>query len=120
MKPNILVVDDESSITISLTSILTMYEFDTTSANTAKEAIELIKNNNFDLAFFDIIMPEMNGVELLKEVKKFNNNLTVIMMTAYADKDFIEEALQEKAFICLKKPFEIPEMVELIKKLTKK
>jgi DNA-binding NtrC family response regulator len=120
MKPNILVVDDEYSVTFSLTSILTMHGYDAVSATTAKKAIDLIRNNNFDVAFFDIKMPEMNGVELLKEVKKFNTSVIVIMMTAYADNKLIQEALKENAFICLIKPFEISEVLELLKKLIKK
>ncbi|MDR0676647.1 MAG: response regulator, partial [Elusimicrobiota bacterium] len=58
--------------------------------------------------------------ELLKEVKKFNTTLSVIMMTAYADNSLIEEALKENAVICLRKPFKIPKLLELLKKLIKK
>jgi DNA-binding NtrC family response regulator len=122
MKPNTLIVDDDRSITLSLINILTMQGYNAISANSTDKALELIKNNKFiKIAFFDINMPEMNGVELLKQVRKFNDNLRVIMMTAASsDSNLIQEAFQAGAEDCLKKPFEIPELLKLLAKLIKK
>ncbi|MDR2066451.1 MAG: response regulator [Endomicrobium sp.] len=119
-KPNILIVDDDSSVGFSLIGILKMENYKTASANSGKEAIEAIKNNNFDIAFFDIRLPDMNGVELLQAVREFNSSLIIIMMTAYASRDLIEEALQKGAVRCLKKPFDLPEALALVKKLIEK
>ncbi|MDR2616348.1 MAG: response regulator [Endomicrobium sp.] len=121
-KPNILLIDDEHAITFSLISILKLEDYEARSANNGKEAIEAIKNNNFDIAFFDIRLPDMNGVELLKAVREFNSSLIVVMMTAYASasNDLIQEALQKGAFSCLRKPFEIPEVLALVKKIIEK
>ncbi|MDR3125045.1 MAG: response regulator [Endomicrobium sp.] len=119
-KPNILIVDDEHSVSFSLISILMLEDYKAISVDNGKQAIEAIKNNNFDIAFFDIRLPDMNGVELLKTVREFNSNLIVIMMTAYANNDLIEEALQKGALRCLRKPFEIPEVLDLLKKIIKK
>jgi signal transduction histidine kinase/CheY-like chemotaxis protein len=119
-KPSILIVDDEHAISFSLTSILKLEDYEARSASNGKEAIEAIKNNNFDIAFFDIRLPDMNGVELLKAVREFNSSLIVVMMTAYASNDLIQEALQKGAFRCLRKPFEISEVLDLVKKIIEK
>ncbi|MDR1522585.1 MAG: response regulator [Endomicrobium sp.] len=119
ISPTILVVDDEDSLSFSLISILKMEGYEAVSANSGKKAIELIKNNKFDAAFFDIRLPDMNGVELLREAKLINNKLIVIMMTAYAYNDLIKTAIQEGAFRCLRKPFEVIEMLNLVRNLFK-
>ena len=112
---NILVVDDEESLSFSLINILKMQGYEAISAKNGREAVELIKNNHFDMAFLDIRLPGINGVELLRELKQVNNNVVIVMMTAYADKDLIETAMQEGASRCLRKPFEIIEMLDLVK-----
>lgn len=119
-KPNILIVDDEDAVCFSLISILELEHYEARSANSGKHAIEVIKNNNFDIAFFDIRLPDMNGVELLKRVREFNSNLIVIMMTAYASNNLIQEALQKGAIRCLRKPFKLPEVLALVKELIEK
>ncbi|MDR2395446.1 MAG: response regulator [Endomicrobium sp.] len=119
ISPTILVVDDEDSLSFSLISILKMEGYEAVSANSGKKAIELIKNNKFDAAFFDIRLPDMKGVELLREAKLINNKLIVIMMTAYAYNDLIKTTIQEGAFRCLRKPFEVIEMLDLVRNLFK-
>jgi DNA-binding NtrC family response regulator len=69
------------------------------------QAVEAIKQNNFDLLLTDIMMPEMNGVEVLKTVKEVKPNLPVIMMTAYSTIDRILECEKLGADDYVTKPF---------------
>jgi DNA-binding NtrC family response regulator len=65
----------------------------------------------------DIKMPIMNGVETYKEIKKIRPGTKVIMITAYAVEDLVQEALQEGAYAIIYKPLDIEKMLELVKKV---
>jgi DNA-binding NtrC family response regulator len=61
-------------------------------------------------------MPEMNGIEAFREISKFNKKIIVIIMTAYALTDLIEEA-EQKAFLLIDKPFDIPYILEVLRNI---
>ena len=90
MGKNILVIDDEKSIRNSfiLTFEGSFYNIDT--AESGKEGLEKIKENTYDLVFLDLKMPNMNGVEVLREIRKFNKQITVYLITAF-HKEFFNE-----------------------------
>jgi DNA-binding NtrC family response regulator len=74
----------------------------------------MIKGNTYDIMFLDIRMPEMDGVQTLKEVKKIRPQTTVIMMTGYSVDEMVHRALEEKASDIIYKPFEIDKVLSLI------
>jgi CheY-like chemotaxis protein len=113
---NILIADDENSLRCSLGSILQAKGYNVSMVENGIEAVESVKTGNFDVVFLDIKMPEMNGVEACKEIKKFNKKIIIIMMTAYALVDLIEEA-QKEAFLVVDKPFDIPKILALLKRM---
>ena len=82
---NILVVDDEESVLSALASILSAEGYQTSTATNGVEALEQIKDKAFDLVFTDLKMPEMDGLELIKEVSQLENKPTVVMMSAFAN-----------------------------------
>ena len=71
-------------------------------------------NQNFDVVLMDIKMPVMNGVETFKKMKETIPNATVIMMTAYAVEDLIQEAIREGAYGVIHKPIDIEDSIRLI------
>ncbi|MCL2485589.1 MAG: response regulator, partial [Endomicrobia bacterium] len=119
-KLNILIADDEEGLRFSLASILEIEGHNVLTAENGLQALDLVKNTDFDIAFLDIRMPEMNGVEVFKEIKKINTKTIVVMMTAYAMNDLIREAIKEGAFACISKPFEIEDILNTVKEINTK
>jgi DNA-binding NtrC family response regulator len=115
-KGSILLVDDNINLCKTMGLVLKRKGFEVMSAEEGPRAIELVKERSFDIIFMDIKMPLMNGVEVYKRIKKIRPEITVIMMTAYAVEDLIQEALQEGAYGVIYKPLNIDEIVDLIDK----
>ena len=114
----ILIVDDEDSLRISLASILELEGYEVKTAEDGYKAIELAKQEDFDIIFSDIRMPGISGTETFKEIKKIKPDIIGVMMTAYALNDLIVDALSSGAFACLSKPFEIDTILATIKDIT--
>ena len=113
-EPLLLVVDDDSGMRDTLLDILEARGYRVSVAADGIEALEAIKTVRYDLLLMDILMPRMNGVEALKQLRKIDNSVIVIMMTAYAVQDLIEEALREGVYRVLYKPLDIDEALSLI------
>ena len=114
-KLKILIIDDEDSIRLSLASILELEGYEVKTAEDGFKAIELVKEESFDIVFSDIRMPGMSGNDAFKEIKKIRPNIVGVMMTAYAMSDLILDALNSGAFTCISKPFEIDTVLATIK-----
>ena len=116
----ILLVDDEPDITFSFNMILEDNGFAVDSYNDPIEALSSFKSGIYAIAVLDIRMPGMNGFELSLELRKADNNLKILFMTAY---DIHDEGinqtklkvLEEKPVI-LKKPISVYDFVSKIKK----
>jgi DNA-binding NtrC family response regulator len=118
-KASILIVDDNISQCKSMSFILGRKGYSVTIANNGPEAINSVKKNPFDIIFMDIKMPLMNGVETYKEIKKISPGVRVMMMTAYAVEDLVQEALQEGAYGVIYKPLDIEKVINIIEMATK-
>jgi DNA-binding NtrC family response regulator len=119
-KLKILIADDEEGLRLSMAGILELEGHDVITAGNGYEAIEHVKTGSFDIAFLDIKMPGINGVETFKEIKKLSPETVVIMMTAFAVKDLIREAISEGAYACISKPFDMDRIIETIQEVSKK
>jgi response regulator RpfG family c-di-GMP phosphodiesterase len=94
--PVIAIVDDEDMVLTSLRSFLlleTDYEVETW--RSPREALKMLAGKNLDLIISDYLMPEMNGIEFLLEVKKIHPFATRILLTGYADKENAIKAINE-------------------------
>jgi DNA-binding NtrC family response regulator len=120
MKTNILVVDDLRGSRLTLGGILEDEGHNVVLAENGYQAIEAAKQIPFDLIFMDIKMPGINGVQTFREVKKFNPQAAVIMMTAYSVEDLVREALEEGAYAVVYKPFDIEHVVSIIEAALRK
>ena len=95
-KGKIVVVDDEKIVTSAFNTLLKVEGFsDAHFFNSPKEAIEFLKENQPDLVISDFLMPEMNGLEFLSEVKKLYPEVSKILLTGYADKENAIRAINE-------------------------
>ena len=112
----IMVVDDEKQICQNVEKILSKNDYEIIRATSAKEALEKMAKDSFSLLISDIVMPEMNGLELLKLVKKEWPLTKAVMMTAYASTDTAVKAIRLGALDYISKPFtpdELRSTVEL-------
>jgi two-component system, cell cycle response regulator len=105
-KFKVLVADDEESLRGIVKEILTDSGYLVDCAANGKEAMDLVRKNSYEVVVSDIRMPEMSGIELLEEIKKFNPNIQVIMMTSHASVETAIKAIRLGAYDYLTKPFE--------------
>jgi two-component system, NtrC family, response regulator AtoC len=115
IKPRILAIDDEEDILLLYKNVLKK-DFDLTATTNGKEALSLIQVNNYDLIILDIIMPEMNGIEVLKKLKDLELNIDIIMVTASKDIKPAIDSMKLGALDYVIKPFEIDALLLTIKK----
>jgi len=116
---NILVVDDNEDILGSFHIGLEEYGYEHTLVNSSSEALKLYKNNKYDLVISDIIMPKMDGIELLKEIKKYNPNAKVVLMTGSSDLEETIIELKDDIIAYFLKPAVIHEIVLIIQEIEK-
>lgn len=113
---HILIIDDESLARARLTRMLNTLNYtDITQAASAKEAIEAIKKEHFDLAFVDINMPEIDGLELGYELRYLQENIQIIFQTAYGEHAL--KAFDIGAIGYLVKPYSIEELKQSISRI---
>jgi DNA-binding NtrC family response regulator len=114
-----MIVDDNVNLSKMMACILTLKGYKVTVANCGLEALELVKDcPKIDLVFMDIKMPDINGVETYKRLKTMLPEVRVVMMTAYAVEELIQEALREGAQGVIYKPFDFDQIESLIGNLT--
>ena len=113
-KASILIVDDNINLCKTLSSILGHKGYAVATAQDGLEAIVRVKEQPFDMIFIDIKMPPIDGVETYRRIKKIRPEAMVMMMTAYAVEDLVQEALQEGAYGITYKPLDIERVVAVI------
>jgi len=109
MKRRILIIDDELS-TCTLLSLALRQDYDVKYATTAMDGLAMIEHDSFDLVLLDLIIGNDNGVEVLKQIKKYDESIVVIMMTAFGSIKTSVEAMKNGAFTYLSKPLDVEEV----------
>ncbi|NTV84485.1 MAG: response regulator, partial [Bacteroidales bacterium] len=118
-KTNILVLDDESEIRGEINEFLTSRNIQVREASTPGEAFRILSSDPVDIAILDIRLPEMSGLEVLKEVRRSYPNVQAIMMSGHGDMDSVIHALRLGAVDYFQKPFLLNEMLHTIEKARK-
>lgn len=113
---NILVIDDEPGIRDLLSYDLGLKGYNTVTACDGKDAIEKIKHEKFHLLICDIKMPKMDGIQTLEEVKRFDPDIRVIIITGYATIENAVLSMKTGAHDFLQKPFDMDQLQSLIDK----
>lgn len=101
----ILITDDEQEIRSTVKEIIMPFEATILEASNGEEALEIMKKDTISVAILDIMMPRMNGIELLRNIQQKYPETVCIMLTAYGAKEHIQQALQCHAFDFIEKPF---------------
>lgn len=110
----ILVVDDETNMRTTLADILgdEGYEIDT--AVDGLSAVEMCDKDDYDVVLLDVRMPGIDGVETFRRIRRHNESVRVVMMSAYSMDDLKRSALEEGAIAFLSKPLDIDNVISLI------
>lgn len=111
----VLVVDDEKVVRDFLSRFLSLEAVEVKTAEDGFSAIEQAKKEKFDLVFLDVRMPKMDGLKTFLELKKINPETKYVMMTGYGVDELVEQAKKEGIFAYLKKPFDIEQMLSILK-----
>lgn len=118
MSNGILIVDDASFMRMMIKDILTKNNFNVLGeAENGVKAVEKYKELTPELVIMDITMPEMDGIQAVKEIKKINGDAKIIMCSAMGQQAMVIEAIQAGAKDFIVKPFQADRVVDAVKKV---
>jgi two-component system NtrC family response regulator len=112
----ILLIDDEPAQITSIKSFLKRRAYSVLTANSGEEGLSYIAEGNIDLVLTDFRMPDMNGLEVVHEIKKRNPEIPVVVITAFSDTKDAVKVMKEGAFDYLSKPIDLDELEILVNK----
>jgi len=115
----VLVVDDEEIYRREIEEFLKKRNHQVKTASRPSEALRILNSQNFDIVVLDINLPEMTGLDLLKQIKSEYPDIEVIMVTGYEDIDIVINALRTGAFDFFRKPFKLIELQGAIERTQK-
>ena len=119
MKDKILFAEDERELSKAITKILTINNYDVTSVYNGKEALSELKENSFNVIILDIMMPILDGISCLKQLRQNGIKTPVILLTAKSQIDEKVEGLDSGANDYLTKPFSYKELLARIRAVTR-
>jgi len=114
-KPAILVVEDDELLRELLLNVLREEGFQVSNANDGAQALRQLRTKRFQLMLLDVWLPDMSGLELLAEATKQPGSMRVIVMTSDKTPETLLRAIRERAFDYIAKPFEVADMLELVR-----
>lgn len=113
---NILVVDDDIENADSLAELFAMDDHRVIVAYDGQQAIEAFRSNQFDIGFFDVMMPVKNGVDSFIEIKAQHPDAQIYFMTGYSADDLLKRALDNGAKGVFGKPVDLPKVLEMLER----
>ncbi|WP_425449179.1 response regulator [Dethiothermospora halolimnae] len=117
MANGVLIVDDAAFMRMMLKDTLTKNGFEVLGeAENGAKAIEKYKELNPDLVIMDITMPEVDGIQAVKEIKKIDSNAVIVMCSAMGQQAMVIESIQAGAKDFIVKPFQADRVIEAVKK----
>lgn len=114
MKPNILIVDDEVAIRKALEKFLNGLGYNAFAASNAEEALKISEEETIDLALIDLVMPGIDGVELIRRFKARDPKMICIVMTGFGTITSAVDAMKAGAYHYFTKPFELDDISSLV------
>jgi len=113
----VMVIDDEPLMRVTIQDALAAEGYEVSIAETGKKGVNLIKDHQADILITDLKLPDMDGIQVLKEAKSLNPTTQVILITAYGSVDSAVTAMKEGASDYLTKPFPMDELLLIIKRI---
>jgi two-component system sensor histidine kinase/response regulator len=120
-KQRILAIDDETDMLLLVASALKAEDFEVLTANNGKDGLELAKLEKPDAVILDVMMPEMNGFEVLEQLRldPETQHLPVIMLTGISERSKIQSALDLGTGYYIIKPFEVSDLIGKVRVVLK-
>ncbi len=113
----VLCVDDEEGILTNLVEILENFFQDVKGLKDGKLALEELEFNSYDVLFFDICMPKMDGLEAIKKIREIDSKIPIVILSAHTDQEYLWKAVELKITKFLKKPLDKNTLLEALKKV---
>ena len=116
----ILVVDDDKAICEYVTTVLEKDGFTVKSLTNPLLAEDEVRQGSFHLIILDLMMPKLDGIELLKRIRKLDSDVAVVIFTGYPNLDTAVASMKLDAVDYIKKPFQVEELREVVSRVMKK
>ena len=119
---SILIIENEQQLLSSMKFVLASNRFNVFTANNGKHALNLLSSSkevSIDLIITDILMPELNGLEFIKEINKQNINIPIIAITAFGNKELFTQLCILGCIDYIEKPFDKSTLLERVKNILK-
>jgi DNA-binding NtrC family response regulator len=118
----ILIVDDDADICQTLTKVLKSQGYQVLTAFSGEEAIQIAREKTCQIAFIDVKLPKIDGLETLLRLKDINPGILPIMMTGFRNefKEALDKAREASVITCLYKPFDPAKAADLVRRISKK
>ena len=116
---SVLIVDDEETVGIGMSEMLRDAGFDAAYVTSGKEALKAVASKPYGLVFMDMVMPDMNGLETFRSIRRLNPEARVVLFTGYfkdADKEIYEGVREGMIDMYIRKPFFSDEIVDAARK----
>lgn len=113
-KLKIMVVDDDKDVCEYLRQLLKEEGFKVKATTDSTQVIGLLKKDRYHLILLDLKMPKLGGLELMRQIRKMDSDIIVIILTAYPSVESAVETMKQDAFDYLQKPFKVEELREVI------
>ena len=120
MGQKLLLVDDEEKMVKYLSRRLEIRGYTVSTASSGEAAVAMVEDNEFDVVLLDFLMPDMNGIEAFKEIKKIRPEIAAIMISAYSDGKTEVESKSLGLSDFIMKPFDMNQLLEAIERATVK
>ncbi|MFZ5905988.1 MAG: response regulator [Nitrospirota bacterium] len=120
LRTKVLLVDDEMEFASALAERLQMRNYDVRTASNGLEAMALFHSSPPDVVLLDLKIPGMDGLEILRNIKKFDPTIQVLMLTGHGDKESVQKGMQSGALEYIMKPIDIDELTSKIDRARKK
>jgi len=118
-KSTLLIVDDDPYVLESISTLLKEFGYMVTTCQNAHDAMKQITRSSFDVVLTDIKMPQVTGIELLQSIHSYNQQIPVILMTAFAELDIAVDAIKRGAFDFITKPYNPDYLLHSVEKAVK-
>ncbi len=117
---NILIVDDDRDICAYMKTMLEATGYEVSTLSNPTEAMDLVRAEEFHVLIIDLMMPDMDGIEVIKQIRRIDNDIAIVVFTGYPSVDTAVEALKLEVSDYVQKPFDIDEFREKIAAILKR
>ncbi len=114
----VLIIDDEVEFSTTLAERLVLRDYEALAATSLKHVLSLIKEERPNVVLLDLKMPGIDGLELLRDIKKTDPKIQVIVITGRTDPGILNDVLGAGAYDCLTKPADLSQLMEKIEEIT--